>query len=608
MDSPNAYMVDEKTLNSQPEHHTEPPGGSSGKLWSMCLTEAEKKDKEMVEMWKGEADTILIFSGLFTAVITVSIIESYKWLSPDPGDDTVDLLKQMSQQFFNASNGIPVQEIVQKPFKRTGSVVLVNVTWLCSVGLCFACSIAASMAQQCARRYLLLTQGRGTPYERAQLRMFMFIGLGTFRMNRIFQFLAMVLHISILLYCVGLIGFIFRIYKTVGLLAIAALALAIVLYAIFTAIPIYWMNSPIATPFTPLAWRLHHGSLLMFFETIRRVFRTFPTIPRTPQAVSWVKERVCRHRQRWLNGIRGTLELDATEGLLAQVAVKALRVEETLTALVENNSDKEIEDIAAWVPEFFDTYTPSGASEVPLMSDPPPTNLIFGSRLHHLLKTCISGTSGLEEEKRKKRLQACLECLWYWVKAYTGEQNSVPLPSHFPLPNPDTTRRLRAEQYPTAGITGRCFGALVAKKLAVNVSSPYSVVHSRDAKLESLSAILGTTSTEVETLLSRPGAIGLANIVSLTSSGMDTLVTEEVPPKVLNIFRTTVDVLLADDFLTSLDAELPPDLVASFHETYSNAQRLQAPAWLVEKLRQISQKLSVVSDGGQAREVTFESA
>ncbi len=36
-------------------------GGSSGRLWSIYLTETEKQDKEMVERWKGEADSALIF-------------------------------------------------------------------------------------------------------------------------------------------------------------------------------------------------------------------------------------------------------------------------------------------------------------------------------------------------------------------------------------------------------------------------------------------------------------------------------------------------------------------------------------------------------------------
>ncbi len=36
-------------------------GDSSGKLWSMYLTEAEKEDKEITDAWKGEADSTLVF-------------------------------------------------------------------------------------------------------------------------------------------------------------------------------------------------------------------------------------------------------------------------------------------------------------------------------------------------------------------------------------------------------------------------------------------------------------------------------------------------------------------------------------------------------------------
>ncbi len=34
---------------------------SSGKLWSIYLTEADKRDVEMTGQWRGEADSILVF-------------------------------------------------------------------------------------------------------------------------------------------------------------------------------------------------------------------------------------------------------------------------------------------------------------------------------------------------------------------------------------------------------------------------------------------------------------------------------------------------------------------------------------------------------------------
>jgi hypothetical protein len=79
--------------------------------------------------------------------------------------------------------------------------------------------------------------------------------------------------------------------------------------------------------------------------------------------------------------------------------------------------------------------------------------------------------------------------------------------------------RLQAEQDPTAAIIARCLNALVAEKLTTDVTLHHSSdVRDHDTKLEALSAILGRTRTELETFLSQPGAMGLANMVSLTSS------------------------------------------------------------------------------------------
>lgn len=116
------------------------------------------------------------------------------------------------------------------------------------------------------------------------------------------------------------------------------------------------------------------------------------------------------------------------------------------------------------------------------------------------------------------------------------------------------------------------------------------------AEFSSPATILGKTSWAVATFLCQPGALGSANIISLTSSEMNSLVERRVPSEVQDIFRTTFDILLAEDHLASPDAELPPDLVAIFYKTYSNAQPLQAPGWLLDRLRQISGLLPMVHE------------
>ena len=549
-------------------------------------------------------------AGLFSAVVAFSLVESYKWLSPNPAQETVYLLNEtvtqltrVSQQLFNMSCGIPLGNIAAEntqPFKRIKLAVMVNVIWFASIVICICCAVFATLIQQAARRYLELTQGRGTPYERARLRRFMFNGLRRFYAFRFFQVLGMFMHLSLLLYCVGLIVYVFSIDRS--MVSFSIFSCNLLLYATVTILPSFFLDCPYVTPFTAPTWRLYHLLLLGIFSTIR-VFTHLPHSllklgPQNSRLLSWsrrwrdiLKGQVDKRKQRLSDGLQRSIELHAMDATV---------LEQTPTDLGETYSDKEVKDFAAWAPEFFDTYARSGAEGtiLPLLSDHVPANTVFGTRLHHLLRIYVQGTSALTEEQRRRRLRVCLECLWCWLKVYG--QKSEPLRSYLPLPSPDMIRRLQAEQDPTVVIIGRCFIALVAKKLAADViSRKPSDVRVRDAKLESLSAILGTTCAELETFLSYSGAIDLANIVSLTSSVLKTLFTEEVPPvEVRGIFRTTVDILLAEDSLTSLDVDLPPNLVSSFRKTYSNAQQPQAPDWLSRKLGPISEKL-VVRDATQ---------
>ncbi|EEB91570.1 hypothetical protein MPER_10048 [Moniliophthora perniciosa FA553] len=52
----------------------------------------------MVKSWKEYIHTLLVFAGLFSAVLTAFLIESYQWLLEDPADTTVALLTQISMQ------------------------------------------------------------------------------------------------------------------------------------------------------------------------------------------------------------------------------------------------------------------------------------------------------------------------------------------------------------------------------------------------------------------------------------------------------------------------------------------------------------------------------
>ncbi|KAI0038679.1 hypothetical protein FA95DRAFT_1461010, partial [Auriscalpium vulgare] len=66
--------------------------------WSLYYSKAKLQDKVVMENIKADTDSILTFTGLFSATVAAFIIESYKNLQPDAPDASVLLLSRISAQ------------------------------------------------------------------------------------------------------------------------------------------------------------------------------------------------------------------------------------------------------------------------------------------------------------------------------------------------------------------------------------------------------------------------------------------------------------------------------------------------------------------------------
>ena len=538
-------------------------------------------------------------TGLFSTTVAAFIIESYKQLSPDSGVTTNALLTQISQQLVNISSGTPLASVAvqsSQPFKPTASAVRVNVLWFLSLAISLNCALSATLMQQWARQYRELTRRRGAPHKSGRMRAFIFDGLRRFgTLARAVTPITRFLHISVFLFFAGLVEFLFPIYTTVAYTTLGCIGMFAFPYAVLTVLPNFYLNCPYGTPLSAVTWRLSLFSALGILLAIRGVEGRFHgllstlwrwthrQVTRPLGPTQWremLDNQVAMH-YRWLwDGLPKSVELGATG---APSTVDAYALEWTLTALHQN---EEIEDFAESVPGFFDSRAvPDATSAIlPLMSGQPTTEPILGSRLYDLLKTCIPGTSPLTEEKRKSRLRVCLKCLWYCGRAYNEPVNSEPLPSYVRVAfaSPEMTHRILTEEDLAARVTGRCFEALVAKKLSADIN--LRRIRINDEILLYLSTILGTNSREVMFLLGQPGAIELASIVSLMLVA-DSLVGDTMPSDVLDVFKQTLRIL-SQTLLTEDQADLPLPQIAQFHKIYP-----KVPDWLKDELQQISYRL-----------------
>ncbi|EJD36814.1 hypothetical protein AURDEDRAFT_73854 [Auricularia subglabra TFB-10046 SS5] len=59
------------------------PPGPAEDHWRGCLQLAEKYDKDLCHAYRELIDTLLVFAGLFSAVVTAFTVGSYQWLTDE---------------------------------------------------------------------------------------------------------------------------------------------------------------------------------------------------------------------------------------------------------------------------------------------------------------------------------------------------------------------------------------------------------------------------------------------------------------------------------------------------------------------------------------------
>ena len=186
------------------------------------------------------------------------ILESYKTLQRDTGDVTVQILSQISGQLVAISNGTALlPPLPPTPFRPASGSVRVNVLWFLSLCLSLTCALMATLMHQWSRNYLQMAQGRGSDLAaQARLRAFAFDGVSRFQMSHALGLVPLLLHISVFLFFLGMVDFLFPINNTVTFVVLGFVVAVASTYLLLTLFPLFYLNFPYSTPLSSLVWRL----------------------------------------------------------------------------------------------------------------------------------------------------------------------------------------------------------------------------------------------------------------------------------------------------------------------------------------------------------------
>lgn len=238
--------------------------GTEKEAWQRCSELAERYDKGMCEAYREQIDTLLVFAGLFSAVVTAFTVESYQWLYTDAGDVSVALLTQIANAVSTATPVAP---------PRTSAVsestaVRINAYWFLSLTLSLASALVAILAKQWIREYER-SAGR-TPPQALGIRQMKLQGLEAWHVSSVISSIPLLLQIALALFLVGIVELLWRLSIRAAIPATAAAALVAAFYLATTLLPSLqaarWYFSPGALaaqcPYkSPQSWLVMRGVL-----------------------------------------------------------------------------------------------------------------------------------------------------------------------------------------------------------------------------------------------------------------------------------------------------------------------------------------------------------
>ncbi|KZV80839.1 hypothetical protein EXIGLDRAFT_401620 [Exidia glandulosa HHB12029] len=180
------------------------------RVWNVYRGEVTEQDKELMDGWNKTLDILLIFAGLFSAVATAFIIESYKQLQPDWDEIAGRILLANAVAQSSGVNVTLPPGLMTNPdnFRANLTSRWINGMWLCSLTLSLVVALACILVKQWIVQYESRNAERvASTREWAHRHTLYAGGIKRWHMREIVDALPALLHASLLLFFGGMTVF-----------------------------------------------------------------------------------------------------------------------------------------------------------------------------------------------------------------------------------------------------------------------------------------------------------------------------------------------------------------------------------------------------------------
>ncbi|EMD35963.1 hypothetical protein CERSUDRAFT_96188 [Gelatoporia subvermispora B] len=269
----------------------QPTKAVAAQAWIECAERIKEYDEETIKAWKEEIDTLLVFAGLFSAVVTAFNVQFIQLLQPDSAGMTVILLMDILQQ-MNGTTNVTVPNL-NPPLAH--SSVNINILWYSSLILSLAAASVGILVKQWLNQY---TSGLSSiSRSGARIRQFRYDALSKWRVVDILTLLPVLLLGALVLFLAGLIEILWTVQETVATVGTILASLLLTFTLVTTVLPTFVADCAYQSPQAFLFFLLVQTAKQPLKALVRFLHRHMGHV--TPGAEGWIKD-VRRFTRRWL--------------------------------------------------------------------------------------------------------------------------------------------------------------------------------------------------------------------------------------------------------------------------------------------------------------------
>ncbi|KAI0729093.1 hypothetical protein BC629DRAFT_1302806, partial [Irpex lacteus] len=216
--------------------------------WAAMGKEVREFDEEKIRNSKEDIDTLLVFAGLFSAVLSAFVVAAYPSLQPDRMDTVVYTLQVIAAQtagyhlIGNAITSSPAPLPPLPAFKPASNDIRVNILWFASLVISLITASFAMLVKQWLREFLAVDVP--SPQARLRIRHFREPQLRKWMVFEIAASLPLLLQLSLGLFFVGLCYFTAAIHANIGYTTLPLVVGWALFFFTVSALPIFFPRCP----------------------------------------------------------------------------------------------------------------------------------------------------------------------------------------------------------------------------------------------------------------------------------------------------------------------------------------------------------------------------